>query len=504
MSEARRPVCFIGLDLAWSARNPTGACALDDSGQIIDERMLGSSDEIIEWISGLVDGPAVVAVDAPLNVPNETGRRPCESELSSEYGSRKAGPHSSNRRRLLAMHGEIRGETLVERLGALGFEDPWAEADRTVLEVYPHPAIVEAFGLEERLKYKKGAVSERREGLRQLSQIVALLADSQPALVGDPVAVLEEDRGAALKAIEDRLDARLCAWIASVWGKDPDRIRFFGDAETGHIAVPVGLFVPAPVSVWSSQPRRLRATSTRQPPLKPSRQLREILSWRIAVGMLRTHPKLKLIEAHPGGGQYDCLALLSAESSGPDKSLYLNRDGSATVFGSDGQPDGIDYWQTVWSEAAAAESMRPIIERLCRMLELPDVHKLPPSTDEVIAFRAASALLEAVGLSSEQWQIRMGYVDSSGVVCDPIPHDLYRPFPHMTERLRKEEPADFLGQPGYRFWFVMKDEKPMLAFERNGVFENRAGVTVDAPAAYRSNGRELWPILTEIAADLLP
>ncbi len=51
---------FIGLDLAWSASNPTGACTLDAVGNVIDERMLGSDDEIVNWINASLDGAAVV------------------------------------------------------------------------------------------------------------------------------------------------------------------------------------------------------------------------------------------------------------------------------------------------------------------------------------------------------------------------------------------------------------------------------------------------------------
>lgn len=243
---------FFGIDLAWSAKNPSGACALDATGSIIDERMLFSDDDIVVWISERFDGPAVVAIDAPLLVPNEAGRRPCEAELARVYGSRKAGAHPSNRTRLLGVHGTIRGEVLATRLAEMDFGDPWSRSTRTLLEVYPHPAIIEAFDLEERLIYKakRGvSVADRRRGLTHLATLLAQLADADPPLLGPSVAVDAALRGAGLKQVEDRLDARICAWVASVWGSDPARIRLFGDSETGHIAVPIG-----PV-IGGTQPR---------------------------------------------------------------------------------------------------------------------------------------------------------------------------------------------------------------------------------------------------------
>ena len=234
---------FFGLDLAWSSTNPTGGCAVDCDGRIVDERFLGSDDEIIGWIESRLSGPAVVAIDAPLLVPNETGRRPPENDLARVYGARKAGPHSSNRKRLLGVHGTIRGEGLVARLAPLGFTDPWSPGERTLLEVFPHPTIIEAFGIEERLVYKakKGVgVPQRRQGLRSLAQLLKQLEDADPPLVGPEIEISDEVRGRALKAIEDRLDAQVCAWVASVWGRYPDRVRLFGDAAVGHIAVPIG------------------------------------------------------------------------------------------------------------------------------------------------------------------------------------------------------------------------------------------------------------------------
>ncbi|NNC75903.1 MAG: DUF429 domain-containing protein, partial [Acidimicrobiia bacterium] len=228
-----------------SSGNLSGACAVDAAGRIIDERMLGSDDDIIDWIKSHLAARTVVAIDAPLQVPNETGRRPCETELSRDYGSRKAGPHSSNRSLLMGIHRLIRGEEIAARLAYLGFGDPWAGSIRTVLEAYPHPAIIEAFGLPERLIYKakKGvSVADRRRGLRTLSCLIATLADATPPLHGPSVSIDDSVRGAALKAVEDRLDARICAWVAAIWGQKPSQIRLYGDGETGHIAVPVGRF----------------------------------------------------------------------------------------------------------------------------------------------------------------------------------------------------------------------------------------------------------------------
>lgn len=234
---------FFGIDLAWSDRNLSGVCALDQNGVLVDERLLQTDDEILRWISAQLDGPAVAAIDAPLLVPNASGRRPCEAQVAKAYAAKKAGPHPANRALLADDAGTIRGERLAAALGDLGFADPWAASDRTLLEVYPHPTLIEVFALPERLLYKAKpglGVAGRRQGLRRLSGLLASLRIADPPLVAPRVRISDTKKGSALKAIEDRLDARVCAWVASLWAHDRARVRLFGDSATGHIAIGLG------------------------------------------------------------------------------------------------------------------------------------------------------------------------------------------------------------------------------------------------------------------------
>jgi len=56
----------------------------------------------------------------------------------------------------------------------------------------------------------------------------------------------------------------------------------------------------------------------------------ETLSWRLVTETVRRAPdRLKIYEMHPGGGQYDCLALYTSEG---EALAYLNRGGTFTPF----------------------------------------------------------------------------------------------------------------------------------------------------------------------------
>jgi predicted RNase H-like nuclease len=251
-------MAFIGIDLAWSPRNPTGAVVLrgDVGGaDLIDYRLLGDDSSIIAYIVRHAGaGLAIVAVDAPLWVPNETGRRPGEAAIGRAFARYQAGAHPANRSRL-AFDGIVRGEALVEGLAARGFvHAPEVAAGvpvRQVIEVFPHPAMVALFGLDRTLKYKakprRGADLRLSEWRRYQANLAALSAADPPlhgqaALTAQDVAAL---RGRRLKDYEDQVDSLMCAYIALYafrWGVA--RCRMFGTFEGGYI------FTPVPESMW--------------------------------------------------------------------------------------------------------------------------------------------------------------------------------------------------------------------------------------------------------------
>lgn len=243
---------FCGLDLAWSVGNTSGGVVLEFSGEVAcpvswrDD--LGPDREILEFVeSGAGAGPALVAIDAPLVVPNQTGARPCDLALSRAYRRQEAGALPANRRRLGPA---VRGEELVKALSARGFLfSPVVRPRvpvRQVIEVYPHPAAVELFGLRRTLKYKarKGRNLEyRRRELSRYLELLRSLADEEPPLraksllSGIRISAL---RGRALKRTEDLLDALFCAYIALyAWWHGPRGYRTFGDERSGFILVPV-------------------------------------------------------------------------------------------------------------------------------------------------------------------------------------------------------------------------------------------------------------------------
>ncbi|MDX2272761.1 MAG: DUF429 domain-containing protein [Cyanobacteriota bacterium] len=259
----RDPIC-IGLDLAWSPNHPSGIAVIKGvtsggkvmGGILTDSRILQTDQEISNYIlqQGGEAPWVVVAVDAPLWVPNPSGQRRAETELNQIFRVYQAGAHPSNRQRL-SYGGKVRGESLIANLAEGGFvyrasiQPDWV--GRQLTEVYPHPAMVALFGLQRTLKYKakpQRPWAERQQAWQDYQQHLNQLGESDPWLRGQQSLLakkVEDRRGRALKNYEDQVDALMCAYIALYglrWGSQ--RCRTFGDVEEGSI------FTPIPSSLW--------------------------------------------------------------------------------------------------------------------------------------------------------------------------------------------------------------------------------------------------------------
>ena len=216
----------IGIDPSWVLTHPTGICAIESDGDGWTVTTTYASVMTVDDSSAAVarhaGDPTVVAVDAPLWIPNETGIRDCDREVARRYSNRKIGVHACNR--TIAARGGWRTTAIRRALEEAGFIEAPARGPSVYFETYPHPALVNMLDLPVRPEYKKGKVANRRTGLQRLGkQLLAYAAanhitfkdrDVRDATFPAGVDVLP---GRELKLAEDRLDAFVCALIAVSW-----------------------------------------------------------------------------------------------------------------------------------------------------------------------------------------------------------------------------------------------------------------------------------------------
>jgi predicted RNase H-like nuclease len=235
---------FLGLDLAWSSNNPSGAAVLDERGYVLEARAdLAGDGEILAWIRAHLAPTTVLGFDMPTIVVNESGMRPCERALARDFRAYHAGPHPANRRRFpdggraRALLDALRADGVGERLDL-----PARSPGRHAFEVFPHPSLVRLFDLPAIFRYKKKSrpwPTVLAEWRRYRAALASLeLAD--PALhLGETIPLAAEVRG--YKRFDDLLDAVTCAYVAQFlwrWGTGAPHARVYGDLREGYIAIP--------------------------------------------------------------------------------------------------------------------------------------------------------------------------------------------------------------------------------------------------------------------------
>ena len=87
---------FVGLDLAWGQRRPSGIAVADADGNLVDVDVGTDDDSIVAALRPYTREECLVAIDAPLIVRNTTGQRPAERELNADFGRFEAGAHPAN------------------------------------------------------------------------------------------------------------------------------------------------------------------------------------------------------------------------------------------------------------------------------------------------------------------------------------------------------------------------------------------------------------------------
>jgi predicted RNase H-like nuclease len=169
-----------------------------------------------------------------------------EADLNAVFARYDAGAHPSNTGKPEFADG-TRGARIAAHLGL--DIDPASTSDRRAIEVYPHPATIALFGLDRTIKYKhkpgRDLAFLRAESVRLIEYLEGL-AHADPGLhVRDNLdwqslraQVRRGSRKSEIRAVEDRIDAMLCAYIASYAATRPDDVTVFGDVENGYIVTP--------------------------------------------------------------------------------------------------------------------------------------------------------------------------------------------------------------------------------------------------------------------------
>ena len=251
---------FIGIDLGWQS-GPSGLSCLELKADALKLTHLDRKDtleQVLDWVDAIVPNsssptPAIIAIDAPLRISNQTGIRLADRQAHKHFGKHHAGCYPVSLNSPFATKLVQFSQTLEQRGFSHAPTITARKLGRYQIEVFPHPASIQLFQLSQILKYKKGRLAQRAAALSQLKTLIlSELPKQEPALV---IAQLPSipTTGKALKAAEDKLDSILCAYIAAHWWYWGERRNgVLGDRtsnDTSYIIVPSPS--QAPVSLIS-------------------------------------------------------------------------------------------------------------------------------------------------------------------------------------------------------------------------------------------------------------
>jgi predicted RNase H-like nuclease len=222
---------FLGIDFGWQGK-PSGLAILDSDLRLQELNRITALEDILVWLDlHTKNGPAMIAIDAPTVVVNESGMRDADRLMHKLYGRYHAGCYPAN---LSLAHCKLPLE-LAGALESRGFAHAAEIAPgvpgRYQIEVHPHAASVNLFALPRILKYKKGTLAERRPELIRYRGLLSELTGIELPEV--------PQTGVAMKAVEDQFDALMAAYVgANYWFHGDARSEVHGSRETGYIVVP--------------------------------------------------------------------------------------------------------------------------------------------------------------------------------------------------------------------------------------------------------------------------
>lgn len=226
----------------------------------------------------------------------------------------------------------------------------------------------------------------------------------------------------------------------------------------------------------------------------------EALSWRILTEIVRRKPDdLWIIERHPAGGTYDCLSLVSSNTS--TVLVDVNRGGSIhfdmQLNDRESAPMPHDRWLT-----EAAVTPHTLVQRIANLVAINDPKRLPSSTPRAVAYRVVSEILSLQIGRALPWRCLNGFEDTSGYGAGPREH-LFQQVPTLKDRTDRRPTEYPLDDPDYAYWFLVADKTVRVAIDTDARLYRPDGKVFDMMESYHRH-HKLWRAIVEMIGDKLP
>jgi predicted RNase H-like nuclease len=210
----------MGWDAAWTPKGSGDWCVVRNGELLLWEVSPKGTQAVKDSLESILEAfrPDLVAMDMPIGKKGVKGYREADRATTRAFSRYGCPVHSPTPERPGAW-----GQECVEVLLSYGFHICTApgEGEAGIAEVYPHTALLDMKRLSYRFPYKVTRcrnfwpectpMQARSEARKRLKEIYEQLAESIAlppwTSVEAPLSPLR-----ALKEVEDRVDALICAW----------------------------------------------------------------------------------------------------------------------------------------------------------------------------------------------------------------------------------------------------------------------------------------------------
>ena len=213
MGEIIQKSAVLGIDAAWTVREPSGISLLVQTdtdwnsvglAPSYEQFMALADGKVVNWdqapkgsepnlkllvqVAQQMASPAkirTIAVDMPVSLQKISGRRAADSAISRTFGAKGCSTHSPNEQRPGSLADKYR--VTCDQLGfQLATTSTPVGSQSSLIEVYPHTALLELLDLDFRFPYKvekssrywKGESTQKRKSnlVEALNKILTGLA----------------------------------------------------------------------------------------------------------------------------------------------------------------------------------------------------------------------------------------------------------------------------------------------------------------------------------------
>ena len=243
---------FAGLDLAWTVKNETGICFINEKGEILlsDSGVYSNADIAGLFLkSGMINKKNIyIGIDAPLIFPeDEKEYRTAERDLKK---TKINGFHISSfqvsREYMYKAYKGSRGEDIAKNLTGenpkFNYTDKLFRYKHEVVETFPTGITAGLFPEIFPSGYKlKGKIADSLKGYRILYEKIRYFEKNKIISRFEENYKLPESdiKRKEYKKFEDRMDAFLCAFGLFLAYKKLVSELYFGDIKNGLIFLPL-------------------------------------------------------------------------------------------------------------------------------------------------------------------------------------------------------------------------------------------------------------------------